>query len=315
MDVPVVVLLFNRPACTERLLKSLLPIRPRHLFVVADGARPDRPEEAANCQRVRELVTELVDWDCEIRTEFAKTNLGCGRRIATGLSWVFSQVEEAIILEDDCIPHPSFFSFCQELLDRYREDDRIVHISGNNFQDGNQRGPHSYFFSRYNHIWGWATWRRAWKHFDHKMRDWPLVKAERALQDRLNVPGEYEYWSNLFDQMVAQDPWPKTWGYAWTYSCFKNGLSVYPNTNLVSNIGFGIDATHCKGAHPHANLPVKEILLPFSHPTCFVENLEADFYTARTHFGISPLNRPNFVRRAAHAFRARIRAGMRPTRS
>jgi len=297
LKTAVAIAVFNRPEHTGRLMESLRMAKPRHLFVVADGARRDHGSDADHCRTVLDTVDRAIDWPCEVRRNISDTNLGCGRRIATGLDWVFEQVEEAIILEDDCIPDPSFFRFCEEMLVRYRDDDRIVHIGGNNFQGGIRRGPHSYFFSRYNHIWGWATWRRAWKHFDHQMRDWPAVKAEGSLRHLLSAPGEYDYWSHLFDDMAAQEPWPKTWGYAWTYACFKNGLSVYPNVNLVSNIGFGEDATHCTGDSPHANLAAEAMDFPLSHPSCFVADREADVYTVEEHFGVRPQNHPGLARR------------------
>lgn len=307
MNTPVVIIAFNRPNQTSRLLEALRLVKPSQLFVVTDGPREHESNDAELCRQVNRIIESTVDWKCNIYQNRSETNLGCGRRIATGLDWVFEQVEEAIILEDDCIPHPSFFRFCEEMLERYRGDDQIMHIGGNNFQDGIRRGSDSYFFSRYNHIWGWATWRRAWNHFDHQMREWPLAKAEGTLRNLLSAPGEYEYWCHLFDEMVAQKPWPKSWGYAWTYACFKNGISIYPNVNLVTNIGFGADATHCVGDAPHANLPAKEMEFPLLHPKLHSIDEDADAYTLRQHFGVRPF-RPaplpkRLFRRAQRLFR------------
>jgi hypothetical protein len=291
------IVVFNRPEKTRVLLDSILGHLPDRVYVIADGPRPNHPGEAQRCAETRSLVANALSERCDLVTNYSETNLGCGRRIATGLDWVFGQVEEAIVLEDDCIPHPSFFRFCEEMLERYRDDERVVHIGGNNFQNGVRRGPYSYFFSRYNHIWGWATWRRAWHHFDHRMHDWPEVKAQGSMRNLLTAPGECEYWSRLFDGMVAQEPWPETWGYAWTYACFKNGLSIYPNVNLVSNIGYGEGATNCLGDSPHANLPVHEMVFPLSFPLCFLPDQEADAYTVRQHFHVEPPQRVALPRR------------------
>src|SRR5215831_13781675 len=165
---PVALFVFNRPKLTATVYERIRAARPRRLLVVADGPRPFRPEDRQLCRATRQIVS-APDWACELLTNFADENLGCGRRMSSGLDWVFQQCSEAIILEDDCVPCESFFSFCSEMLNRYREDARIMHVSGNNFQDGRTRGRGSYFFSRYTLSWGWATWRRAWSHYDVKV--------------------------------------------------------------------------------------------------------------------------------------------------
>ncbi len=155
---PVALIIFNRPDTTERVFAEIAKARPPKLFIIADGPREDRPGEAERCASARAIV-DRVDWNCEVQKNYSDVNLGCGARPATGISWVFDQVEEAIILEDDCIAHPTFFRFCDELLEKYRDDERIMHIAGNNFQFGNQRTSFSYFFSHHNICWGWASWR------------------------------------------------------------------------------------------------------------------------------------------------------------
>ena len=168
---PVVLIIFNRPKLTEVVFQAIREAKPPKLFLVADGPRPNRPDDIPRCAAARKVV-EKVDWDCEVLRNYADENMGCGCRPASGITWVFSQVEEAIILEDDCVPSPSFFPFCQELLDRYRTDERVMHIGGMNWQSGHRRSPFSYFFSKYPQCWGWATWRRAWAHYDFTMRYW-----------------------------------------------------------------------------------------------------------------------------------------------
>ena len=272
MNTAVAFLGFNRPQATQRVFEAIRQVRPKQLLLVADGPRPDRPDDQENCAAVRAIV-DKVDWPCDVQKNYAEKNLGCKRRVSSGLDWVFSQVKEAIILEDDCLPSSSFFSYCAELLERYRHDTRIMHIGGNNFQNGQKRGNYSYFFSKYNHIWGWATWRRAWKLYDVDMSTWPMVKDSGILRYFCDSEDELSYWSGNFDLMHAGKI--DTWDYAWTYACFTNGLSVYPNVNLVSNIGFAADGTHCSGDSPLANLPTSDIS-PITHPPFIVRHQEAD---------------------------------------
>ncbi|OUC08639.1 hemolytic protein HlpA-like protein, partial [Litorilinea aerophila] len=165
MQTPVIFLIFNRPDTTAQVFAEIAKARPRRLLVVADGPRPHRPDDVEKCSATRAVI-ERVDWPCEVSCDFAEENLGGRRRISSGLTWAFSQVEAAIVLEDDCLPHPTFFPFCEELLNRYCHDERIMAITGDNFQFGRSRTKYSYYFSRYFHSWGWATWRRAWQHYD-----------------------------------------------------------------------------------------------------------------------------------------------------
>jgi hypothetical protein len=174
---PVALIVFNRPDLTSKVYERVRAARPRRLLMVADGPRPNRPEDPRLCEAVRKIVSS-PDWPCELLTNFQEVNLGCRRRISSGLDWVFDQCSEAIILEDDCIPCPSFFSFCSTMLNCYREDTRIMHISGDNWQNGTRRGNGSYFFSRYSLSWGWASWRRAWRYYDVGLSAWPTARKE-----------------------------------------------------------------------------------------------------------------------------------------
>jgi hypothetical protein len=265
--------------------------KPPKLLVVADGPRRDREHEAALCRQVRSVV-ERVDWDCEVLTNFAEENLGCRQRIATGLDWVFQTVEAAIVLEDDCLPHPSFFPYCDELLERYRDDERVMAISGDNFQP-RRRTSASYYFSRFSHIWGWATWRRAWRHYDERMRLWPPFRDAGALEgilDRSSV----RYWSDVLQ--AVYEGRIDTWDYQWTFACWtQGGLTVLPSVNLVSNIGFRVDATHTTAASAFADLPSGEMRFPLTHPSFILPHVEADLYTQRTQY-----RSPSRIRRLAH---------------
>jgi len=270
---PVVFLIFNRPDLTERVFAEIRRARPTSLLVVADGPRGDRPTDIQKCADARSIV-ETVDWPCEVLTDYSNVNLGCRRRIATGIDWAFEHVQEAIVLEDDCLPHPSFFRYCAELLHNYRDDTRVMSISGDNWQQGQARGSWSYYFSKYATCWGWATWRRAWKHFDVSMSLWPIVRDSGALRHVCPDLVEHDYWHHIFEETHGGRM--DSWAYAWVFAGFvQNGLSTHPNKNLISNIGFRADGTHLLAPSPLASLPVFDIG-EIRHPTFMVPNRDAD---------------------------------------
>jgi hypothetical protein len=277
MRAPVAVIIFNRPEATKQVLAELAKVEPRRLFVIADGPREDHPEDRDRCMAARALF-ETVPWECDVMRCYADVNLGCGRRPATGVSWVFDQVEEAVILEDDCVPHPTFFRFCDELLAKYRDDERIMHIAGNNFQFGQTRGPFSYFFSRFNLAWGWASWRRAWRHFDLKLSMWPLLRDTGWLLDVVGDPEAARVWQREFDRAHAQHGDVDYWDHQWTFACWAhNGLSILPTSTLITNIGFGTDATHTRSSRDRrAFLSTEEMRFPMSHPPYVARSVEAD---------------------------------------
>lgn len=280
LRTPVAFIIFNRPDVTARVFAEIARARPPKLLVVADGARADRAGEREACREARAIV-ESVDWDCEVLTNFSEENLGCRRRVASGISWVFDEVEEAIILEDDCLPHPSFFPFCEELLARFRHDERVMMVSGDNFQFGRRRTPYSYYFSRLVHIWGWASWRRAWRHYDVDMILWDELRRDTAwLEDVFGgTDGAVEFWRDIFERTRAGHD---TWDYQWMMACWaQSGLSVLPDRNLITNLGFRGDATHTKAESRAANLPAEEMLFPLRHPPCVVRDREADDFTLR----------------------------------
>jgi len=279
---PIVFLVFNRPDTTIRVFEGIRRARPAKLFVVADGPRADRPGEAEKCRVVRAII-DTVDWPCEVLKNFSDVNLGCKRRVSGGLNWVFEQVEEAIILEDDCLPHPTFFRFCKELLDKYRDDERVMHISGDNFQFERVRGDGSYYFSRYNHIWGWATWKRAWAHYDVKMKMWPKFLKQQQIANVFENRSIQRYWLKCFQAVYEGKI--DTWDYQWLYAIWsQNGLTVLPNVNLISNIGFGEDATHTTGKNDKSANMKTGSMFEIVHPSFVMVNKEADLFTFKTHF-------------------------------
>lgn len=285
LKTPVAFFIFNRPDTTRQVFDVIRQARPPKLLVVADGPRPEYPDDPARCVAARAVV-EQVDWDCEVLTNYAETNLGCRRRVSSGLDWVFQNVSEAIILEDDCVPHPSFFRFCDELLERYRDDGRIGVISGNNFQFGRRRSKYSYYFSRYIHIWGWATWRRAWQYYDREMSLWPEMRDVGLLADILGDAQAERYWTQQFNSTYEGQI--DSWAYVWLFSCWaQNLLGILPEVNLVSNIGFGSGATHTHGNSVLANMPTQEMAFPLQHPPIVVRNKLADDFTQAHVFGTS----------------------------
>lgn len=278
---PVVFLIFRRPELTRRVFAEIRRARPSRLFVVADGPRPAHADDATACAAARAACAD-VDWPCEVTRDYGATNLGLRTRVTTGISRALEAAEEAIVLEDDCLPDASFFPYCAELLARYRDDHRVLSISGDNYQQGQWRGDGSYYFSKYPTCWGWATWRRAWRLFDPAMPAWPRFRDGGALEAACPDAAERAYWQRLFDDTHAGRN--NSWAYAWMYTAFANhALSAHPNRNLISNIGFGADATHTSGTASFAALPTHD-LGSIAHPSFMVQDVEADrFEFACTH--------------------------------
>lgn len=303
-STPIVFLIFRRPDLTARVFQAIRQAQPKTLLVVADGPRNEA--EAELCQKAR-AVTEQIDWDCEVLRNYAEVNLGCRKRVSSGLDWAFEQVEEAIILEDDCLPCSSFFEFCQQLLEKYRHDERIMHIGGNNFWCSRTDLQYSYYFSTYSHIWGWASWRRAWKYYDVEMKSWTGFIHQYNLSDWFS-PNEAErrrlIWESMYKGKID------TWDYQWLFSILcQNGLAILPKNNLVSNLGFRDDATHTKSSdQPHANLETKNLVLPLSHPPYVVRDYVADrMYEAKNSSPMSTIEVKTKMKRKVYSVIERVK--------
>ena len=284
LKTPIVFIIFKRADTTQKVFEVIRQVRPEKLFVVADGPRSDRVGEAEKTAAARAIVDQ-VDWDCQVAKDYSDINLGCAKRVSSGLDWVFSQVKQAIILEDDCIPDISFFRFCEELLDRYQDDERVMSISGQNVQFGHTKVDHSYYFSRYHHCWGWATWQRAWKHFDFSMSHWPDVRSQNALQGVLCDTEATRFWGQTFQ--ATCDGQIDSWANRWMLACWlQNGLSILSRTNLVSNVGFGMDSTNTKSrtqkVNRYSNMTTEALDFPLHHPPLMLRNIQADSYTQKT---------------------------------
>jgi hypothetical protein len=268
-DVPVVLIVFNRPEHARAVFDRIAAIRPTQLFVIADGPRLDRPDDTRQCRETR-AVLDRVDWPCDLRTNLSDSNLGCARRISSGLGWVFDHVDRAIILEDDCMPDPSFFSFCAELLERFKDDARVRTISGSSFLFRKSRTHWSYRFSSFHDIWGWATWRRSWRRVDMAMRHWPQVRDEGWLFDMVGEnPGCAKFWASRFERTYQGRI--DSWAYPYLFSCWlDHSVAVAPNSNLVSNVGVGDAATHTSRPAPYLNCPTEPMNWPLVHPPFMV---------------------------------------------
>lgn len=289
LKTPVVLIVFKREDTVQRVFNAISKARPTKLLLIADGPRQNKEGEAEACRQVRDIVSR-VNWPCEVLTNFSDKNLGCQERIISGLDWVFSLVEEAIILEDDCLPDLSFFYFCQELLERYRGDNRVASISGTNLVEKYLKTDASYFFSQLGGNWGWATWKSEWQKFDRHLEDWPKLKREEMLSEIFDKPKAVNYWTRIFD-MMYEDRGPSAWDYQWLYAHLKNNaLTIVPRVNLVANIGFGPGATHTAGADSRLTPAAKSIDFPLQHPSFLAPLRSADRHFQRLFF-VSPVQR------------------------
>lgn len=282
LPIPVVLIVFNRPELTARSFECVRAAKPNELFIISDGPRENITLDIQLCGEVRKLVQE-VDWNCKTHFVFSDTNLGLKKRVSSGLNYVFDKVDQAIILEDDCIPHADFFNFCRDLLEKYKDDHRVSVITGNNFQKGNWRGDASYYFSRYNHCWGWATWKRAWEFYDGNISFWPAWKISEEWKKLFNNPNERKYWESIFDDVFQGKK--NSWAYPWTACVWKNnGLTATPNRNLVSNIGFEKRATNTKSSSNWlSNIPSSS-LSGIIHPKTVFRCYSADDFVYKGVF-------------------------------
>ena len=232
---------------------------------------------------VREMATQ-VDWPCQVKTLFRERNLGCKDGVSGAITWFFDYEEQGIVLEDDCVPHPDFFTFCESLLVRYADDERISVITGNNFQNGFRRGDAAYYFSRYNHCWGWASWRRAWRNYRGDLQFWPNWRASDAWSAVVRDKVERRFWSMIFDRVYRHEI--DSWAYPWTASVWHcGGLTATPNVNLVSNIGFGAAATHTTSTASDLSKMAVYPLGQLSHPSEVLQDEDADRYVFDMKFG------------------------------
>lgn len=275
-DIPILLITFNRPDSVLKVLDTIRDVKPERIYIAADGPREHKEGEEQVCIETRQAVLNAIDWDCKVQTLFQEKNLGSGLAPSTAISWFFEHEEMGIILEDDCVPVPSFYAFCRELLVFYKDDSRVMHISGFNDQDNIKRGKASYYFSYFPCGWGWASWRRAWQHHSLKPLNVDLEFKRRLI----HVP--------FYSNEKAAEVWLKhmfynlenAWDYQWDYAIWRqNGLCITPNVSLIRNIGFDERATHThEFMEGYSDVQVGEIR-EIIHPANFFPNLSADKYT------------------------------------
>ncbi len=273
-DTPILFLIFNRPDFTEIVFKRIREVKPKYLFIAADGPRLGSEDDKIKCNQTRKIVLDLIDWDCEVKTLFRENNLGCGIAVSEAISWFFEEVEEGIILEDDCLPSIDFFTFVIYLLEYYREDESVMHISGNNFQKkGNFRD--SYYFSKYSHIWGWATWRNRWQKYIQLLDRIDVEKLKNFKKE------EKQFWINQFDRVYIKKTLD-TWDLKWQYTLFHyQGISILPNVNLVTNIGEV--GTHFSQRNHLINIPTGKIT-EIANPKIKVIDTVKDRFTFNKYY-------------------------------
>lgn len=209
---PILLIIWRRPHTLRGVIEALRPLQPPLIYVACDGPSPNRAGEAEQVGASQALIEQAIDWPCTIHRRYSATNQGCRAGVAAALDWFFCQVEEGIILEDDCVPHPDFLPYCQALLERYRHDTRVFSICGSNFQEGKRHGEASYYFSIHGDSWGWATWRRAWQHYHATEGLWHTFRDAGRLSDVFPIPFECDYWRDRLDHVLLNRS-ISTWDY------------------------------------------------------------------------------------------------------
>jgi hypothetical protein len=279
MRSPVLFLIFNRPECTRKVFETIRAAKPPRIYVAADGPRDNRPREGELCEETRSIL-KSIDWPCEINTLFRDKNLGCKQAVSRAIDWFFHNEEEGVVLEDDCLPRLTFFAYCDEMLEFYRDNPKVGFIAGVNFQGGRTYGAASYYFSKYPHIWGWASWRRSWALYDRDASVWPEFRDRGGLERIVGKrPQEIRHWLRIFEKLHAGKI--DTWDYQVTLAAWAHDMvAAIPQRNLVSNIGFGPAATHTIVSSSVSNLATQDMIFPLTHPSSLQVCEEADRWTA-----------------------------------
>lgn len=283
-STPVLLIIFNRPSDSLRVIKKLQKIKPKVLFIAADGPRTNFSEDIQSCIDCRKIVLDNINWECDVKTNFQDNNLGCGLHVSGAINWFFRNVYEGIILEDDCIPSKDFFVFSELLLSKYRNNEDVYVIGGSNFQK-KRVTKESYYFSAYGDIWGWASWRRAWEKYNFTLTSFDDNKMRSQIEGYFSNPIEINYWLNIYFKM-KHDPYD-TWDFQWHLSqWYHGGINIIPNVNLISNIGFNAQGTHTlqriKGISNRQTSRLNKII----HPSQIKINKEADSFTFNNRYNI-----------------------------
>lgn len=283
MKSPVLLITFNRPEHTFRVLSAIRSKKPQDLYVFQDGAREDNSDDVVRCTKVRKVIDDIVDWDCRLHTFFADKNYGCGAGPMTGISWFFSHVENGIVMEDDCLPHLDFFDYCDELLDRYKDDKQVMYISSTLY-NGKWKCEYSYDFSHYMITGAWASWARAWKGFDLDLLSLDAKKFRRHCKKILYSVVEADWWYFKLLEIQCDKEKKSYWDYQMQIHLFNSsGITIHPRVNLVSNIGFDGEGTHTLCNNGMGNLQSYGIM-PLIHPTTIHVDTRRDYVCfAKSH--------------------------------
>ena len=282
---PILFLIFNRLDTTEKVFAEIRKSKPNFLYIASDGPRENKEGEKIIVEKTRKIVLDMIDWDCEVKTLFREKNLGCKMAVSGAINWFFEHVEEGIILEDDCLPSQSFFKFCEEMLDRYRKDERIMIISGFNKQGVWNLDKNDYFFSNLGGIWGWATWKRAWKYYD----------GDRKKLNAFIRGNYFEYilgrkLGNIRKKQIingSKDNWDFSWGFA---RHLNSGMACVPNKSLIQNIGFGVNATHTVAYSKDSRIKAEKMNFPMRENNIVVADRKYDELFFKPNYSYQLIN-------------------------
>lgn len=302
-QTPILFLIFNRPDTTKQVFAKIREVKPKYLYVAADGPRSHKEGEKELCEQTRKIVTDNIDWDCELVTLFREENLGCGKAVSGAITWFFENVEQGIILEDDTLPDISFFKFCEELLIKYRDNHKIMSIGGVNFLSSIYNSNVSYLFSEYGGIWGWASWSRAWEGYDFEITAWSNTSTKLYFNEK--YPKEFaNFFEQVFNSVKAIDTWDYQW---WFHRLINNGMDITPSVNLVRNIGFDSNATHTYNTLDEIkNLQTEAILFPLKHPNNIEVDLKYDNLLAKKYYSKKVFKKQNLLRRVLNKLKLKF---------
>ncbi len=287
MNIPILIIAWKRPQHLIKLINSLKDIEPRNIYVSIDGPNESNENDYILVNETRKVIEEKIKWDCSIKKKYNKKNLGCKNGVSSAITWFFNQVDEGIIIEEDCLLHSDFFIFAEILLDYYRDNKKVWTITSNNFQQNNLRGDGSYYYGRIPYCWGWATWKDRWVNYDANLSKWEKFKSTEMINNIFTNSSERNYWIKIFNNLKYKNK-PDSWAYRWYFSSIINdALTITPNINMANNIGFGDeDATNTKGGKSpvYCNLNKPTNILPLRHPTFQIRSIDADDFAFRNYY-------------------------------
>ncbi len=278
--LPILLLIFNRPDSVKKVIKVLKRLKPLKVYVSADGPRNRNDLDYDLCKKSREEIFN-INWKCKVSKNYLNFNLGCRDAVSNGITWFFKNEKLGIILEDDCIPNLDFFKFCEINLKKYKNDERVGCITGNNFAL-KSTVRETYYFSKYPHCWGWATWSRAWRKYKKDIAFWPNLKRKKFIDKIFLKNIEQKYWTKILDHTYNRKI--DSWAYPWSLCLWRNNmLTITPKLNLVKNIGFGKNATHTVSNLDDNSYKTYKLPKKYVHPKKIIVNYKNDNYVFNNH--------------------------------